>query len=160
MVDAPATPSRDRAQHQRWTAEEWTLGALSLLGLVGFVVVFIAVLNFTVGGTPGASTDGSASPARTAALANAPQGRVEAGPRGERGPPGPPGQSGVRILRLACAGSNNCTVECDEDEVLLTAYCGAARAAANFPSERSASCRGRSQERMFVFAACVKSQPQ
>jgi hypothetical protein len=32
-------------------------------------------------------------------------------------------------------------VECRDDEVLLTAYCGPRRTAAVYPSERSASCR-------------------
>jgi hypothetical protein len=45
----------------------------------------------------------------------------------------------VRIVRSDCA-SASCTVECRENEVLVTAYCGPSRSPALFPKERSASC--------------------
>jgi hypothetical protein len=66
----------------------------------------------------------------------------EAGPAGPTGPAGPKGDtgpSGVRIVRSDCA-SGSCTVECRENEVLVTAYCGPNRASALFSKERSASC--------------------
>jgi hypothetical protein len=62
-----------------------------------------------------------------------------AGPKGDTGPAGPPGSSGVRIVRSDCA-AGSCTVECDEKEVLVTAYCGPNRSPALFSKERSASC--------------------
>lgn len=61
-----------------------------------------------------------------------------AGPKGDTGQAGPPG-SGVRIVRSDCA-SGSCTVECNENEVLVTAYCGPSRSPALFSKERSASC--------------------
>ncbi len=62
-----------------------------------------------------------------------------AGPKGDTGPAGPPGPGSVRIVRLDCA-SGSCTVECHENEVLVTAYCGPQRTQALFSKERSASC--------------------
>jgi Collagen triple helix repeat (20 copies) len=62
-----------------------------------------------------------------------------AGPKGDAGPAGPPGPSGVRIVRSDCS-SGSCTVECHENEVLVTAYCGPNRSPALFSKERSASC--------------------
>jgi hypothetical protein len=67
-----------------------------------------------------------------------------AGPQGAQGPEGPPGQGGaggaIRVVRTNCEGGD-CTFECRDDEVLLTAYCGPQRTAATFSSERAASCR-------------------
>jgi Collagen triple helix repeat (20 copies) len=72
-----------------------------------------------------------------------PRGEVgPAGPAGAAGPKGdagPAGSSGVRIVRSDCA-SGSCTVECRENEVLVTAYCGPSRTPALFSKERSASC--------------------
>ena len=62
-----------------------------------------------------------------------------AGPAGPKGDMGPAGPSGVRIARSDCA-SGSCTVECRENEVLVTAYCGSSRTPALFSKERSASC--------------------
>src|ERR1700726_4740715 len=65
------------------------------------------------------------------------------GDAGPRGPAGPPGASGaMRIVRANC-DATSCTAQCGDDEVLLIAYCGSARNAATFPTERSASCRAR-----------------
>src|SRR4051812_40974540 len=79
------------------------------------------------------------------------------GPKGDPGPAGPPGEKGAagpagprgpagptsaRIIRVNCDAAS-CAAQCGEDEVLLIAYCGAARNIATFPSERSASCRVR-----------------
>jgi len=54
----------------------------------------------------------------------------------KRRPAGPPS---VRVVRSDCA-SGSCTVECREDEVLVTAYCGPKRTPALFLKEGSASC--------------------
>jgi len=61
------------------------------------------------------------------------------GPKGDTGPAGPPGPGSVRIVRSDCT-SGSCTVECHENEVLVTAYCGPNRSPALFSKERSASC--------------------
>jgi hypothetical protein len=79
-----------------------------------------------------------------------------AGPQGDRGPPGPPGASGsVHIVRSSCDASG-CTAQCADDEVLLTAYCGATRNAATYPTERSATCRARNLANSPLIAACAK----
>jgi hypothetical protein len=59
------------------------------------------------------------------------------GPQGAQGPAGP--ASTIRIIRKNCVDST-CIAECNPNEVLVTAYCGPTRAAANFLTERSASC--------------------
>jgi len=62
------------------------------------------------------------------------------GPAGSPGQPGPPGPAAaIRILRMNCI-SSTCVAECNANEVLVTAYCGPTRQAANFLTERSASC--------------------
>jgi hypothetical protein len=100
-------------------------------------------------------------------------GKSEPGERGDPGPPGPPGARGdagprgpagplgasgaLRIVRASC-DATSCAVQCADDEVLLTAYCGAARNAATFPTERSASCRARNPANSPIIAACAKAQ--
>lgn len=80
-----------------------------------------------------------------------------AGAQGDRGPPGPPGASGaMHIVRTSCDASG-CTAQCGDDEVLLTAYCGAMRNAAAYPTERSATCRARNPANSPLVAACAKS---
>jgi hypothetical protein len=83
-------------------------------------------------GDPGPA--GPAGPKGETGAAGAP------GPAGPQGPPGQPGPaSAVRILRVSCA-TTTCIAECESNEVLVTAYCGPTRNAANFLTERSASC--------------------
>ncbi len=45
-----------------------------------------------------------------------------------------PGPSGMRVVRSNC-DENNCRIQCGEDEMLLTAYCGAKRNAAIIPNQ-------------------------
>ena len=88
------------------------------------------------------------------------------GERGETGPPGPPGPAGpaapvgptshVRMIRVNCDAAA-CDAECNEDEILLIAYCGAARTAPIYPTERSATCRTRIAANNPLVLACVKS---
>lgn len=79
-----------------------------------------------------------------------PQGpKGEAGPVGPAGPPGPPGPAGpqgqqgkpspsIRVVKSDC--TSGCTVQCQDNEVLVTAYCGPTRNQAQFLGERAASC--------------------
>jgi hypothetical protein len=57
------------------------------------------------------------------------------GPRGEQGPPSP----GLRVVRSTCV-QGSCTIECRDNEVLVSAYCGPNRNAATMLGERGASC--------------------
>jgi hypothetical protein len=56
--------------------------------------------------------------------------------------------------------ARGCTVQCSDDETLLTAYCGPKRNAAIIPTERSATCRNPVPANNPVVAACVKMLPQ
>src|SRR5271155_4189146 len=98
-----------------------------------------------------------------------PQGPTgDAGPAGPMGPPGPPGPQGplgpagppspsVRVVRNDCL-SGNCTVECHDNEVLVTAYCGPTRNPAQFLAERSASCGpAASSSNAPLVAVCIAS---
>jgi hypothetical protein len=51
-------------------------------------------------------------------------------------------------------------VRCGEDEMLLTAYCGAKRNAAIIPTERTATCRNQVPANNPVVAACMKMPDQ
>jgi hypothetical protein len=91
------------------------------------------------------------------------------GPMGNVGPPGPPGPKGdqgpqgpafgLRVLRSNC-DETRCTIQCGEDEMLLTAYCGTRRNAAVFPTERSATCRTPVPGNSPIVAACTKMSAQ
>src|SRR5262249_14062777 len=99
-------------------------------------------------------------------------GRSE-GPKGDAGPPGPPGPKGdpgppgpamgpamgIRVVRSPC-DVTKCTAQCGDDEILLTAYCGASRNAAVILTERSATCRSTVSANSPLVAACVKMPPQ
>jgi hypothetical protein len=109
-------------------------------------------------GTPGAK--GDTGPAGPAGLAGPP------GPRGPEGPPGPQGPreaavapgsvgSSIRVVRANC-NADGCSVACHADEVILTAFCGANRAPANFVSEQQASCRVRRAQSDSLIVACAK----
>jgi Collagen triple helix repeat (20 copies) len=87
-----------------------------------------------------------------------------AGPQGPSGPPGPALSSappntggGIHIVRAMCSPAS-CVAECGADEIVISAWCGAARNPTNFPTERSASCRGgRGTGNNPLFAVCAKS---
>jgi hypothetical protein len=95
------------------------------------------------------------------------------GPQGEPGPPGPPGPAGpagaaavaaaagpgqgVHIVRATCNASS-CVAECEGDEIVISAWCGAARNPTNFPTEKSATCRGgRGPGNNPLIAVCARS---
>jgi len=77
------------------------------------------------------------------------------GPQGEKGPAGPPSPS-IRVVKSDCV--SDCSVQCRENEVLVTAYCGATRNPAQFLGERAASCGPvPSAENTPLVAVCVGS---
>jgi len=86
--------------------------------------------------------------------AGPPGAKGDAGPRGPAGPPG----AGLRIVRTNC-DATACTAQCGDDEVLLSAYCGAAHNSPLFPAERSASCRSRNPANSPLILACAKPTP-
>jgi Collagen triple helix repeat (20 copies) len=111
-------------------------------------------------GPPGAKGEtgpaGPAGPPGPAGPRGAPGPQGPPGAQGPEGPPGPAGAGGqIRVIRTNCDAAD-CTVECRDDEVLLTAYCGARRTAATFPNERSASCRRRGTASSPLVVACGK----
>jgi Collagen triple helix repeat (20 copies) len=107
-------------------------------------------------GPPGAKGDiGSAGP-RGPGGPPGPQG--PAGMPGAQGPPGPPGSASVRVVRSSCEAA--CDVQCNEGEIIIAAWCGAARNAVAFLSERAASCRGRGAANNPAVAICAKIESQ
>jgi hypothetical protein len=79
------------------------------------------------------------------------------GPPGPAGPPGPPG--GIRIVRANC-DETTCSVQCGQDEMLLTAYCGAKLNVALIPTGRTATCRTQVPANNPIVAACAKMPDQ
>jgi hypothetical protein len=45
----------------------------------------------------------------------------------------------MRVVRVSC-DQTTCTATCEEEEVLVSAYCGTQRNPANVLTERSVSC--------------------
>jgi hypothetical protein len=97
-----------------------------------------------------------------------PQGpKGDAGPAGPIGPPGPPGPQGpqgdagppspsIRVVKSDCVSS--CTIQCQDNEILVTAYCGPTRNPAQFLGERGASCGpAASPANAPLVAVCVAS---
>jgi hypothetical protein len=107
--------------------------------------------------------------AALAGCSKGPQG--DPGPPGRQGPPGPPGAQGlrgsqgppspsVRVLRNPCL-AGQCTLTCQQDEVLVSAYCGPTRNPATFLNERSVSCGVEPNPAdVPLIAVCVGPQPQ
>ena len=91
-------------------------------------------------------------------------GQSSKGPMGDQGPPGPKGPlgdagppsttSGIRIVRSNC-DETTCLVQCSENEMLLTAYCGPKRNAAIIPTERAATCRNPMPVNSPLIAVCA-----
>jgi hypothetical protein len=125
-----------------------------------WVVVGILALALSACGKPVEGPKGDAGPAGPAGA------QGEQGPAGAAGPPGPPGPpapgpsnagGGIHVVRAACSVAT-CVAECEADEIVVSAWCGAARNTTNFPTERSATCRGgRGPGNNPLIAVCVKS---
>src|SRR5271165_2265696 len=91
------------------------------------------------------------------------------GPKGDQGPPGPTGPKGdpgppgptvaIRVVRADC-DARSCRVQCREDEMLLTAYCGPNHNPAVVLIGRTATCRNPVPANSPVIAACAKMPPQ
>ena len=87
------------------------------------------------------------------------------GPVGDQGPPGPKGPpgdagppsttSGIRIVRSNC-DETTCRVQCGDNEMLLTAYCGPSRNTAIIPTERAATCRSPVPANNPLVAVCAQ----
>jgi hypothetical protein len=78
------------------------------------------------------------------------------GPKGPTGEPGPPSEaSGIRIVRSNC-DETTCKVQCSENEMLLTAYCGPKRNPAIIPTGRTAACRNPAAANNPLVAVCVQ----
>src|SRR6516165_10142242 len=86
------------------------------------------------------------------------------GPQGAQGPPGPPGaaaaaggESALRVMRSNCQAAT-CRSECNEDEVLIVAYCGPGRRAVTLVNERTVTCpRGAATSPLVM--VCAKAAP-
>jgi hypothetical protein len=97
------------------------------------------------------------------------------GPPGPQGPPGPPGpqgaegspgqpgataatgESAVRVMRSNCQAAA-CRGECNQDEVLVVAYCGARRSVVTLVNERTVTCpRGVATSPLSI--VCAKAAP-
>jgi len=147
----PSQPYVGPERRKLWsTAEVWVLGAFSVIGLIGFLATFVLL----VVRSPNAPVQRALTAAEIQRLT---------GPAGERGPAGPAGPRGatgdaaVRVVRADC-GLGNCTAECADDEVLLSAYCNPGRTPATYPTEYSALCRPTGRGRVDAVAICVKAR--
>ena len=164
MSDEQQPPAETKPVSRWPSAEVWLLGTLGVFGLIGFILAFGLVIARTTPDPKAAAPkpDAVAATGPQQQLVTVPQGPGQQGPQGNPGPPGPPGprgatgDAGIRIVRLACNGGD-CTLQCEPTEVLLTAHCGVGRTPAIYPTETSALCRSRSNARVEVVAACVKS---
>jgi hypothetical protein len=127
---------------------------------LALAVALLAGVSIAVTGC-GKGPQGDAGPA-------GPQGpKGDAGPAGPIGPPGPPGPAGaqgdagppspsVRVVKSDCVAG--CTVQCQDNEVLVTAYCGPTRNPAQYLGEKGASCGpAASPSNAPLVAVCVGS---
>ena len=94
------------------------------------------------------------------------------GQKGERGPAGPPGPQGaagargepgpaslVRVLKADCS-KLACTLTCNQNEVLVSAYCGPQRSPPTVLTESSVSCGVvPDATRSPLVAVCVAASP-
>ena len=111
---------------------------MSIIKIVAVIVVAACLAGCGKVGPPGPKGD-AGPPGPTGAKGDTGTAGLPGLP-GPQGPAGPPGQSAsIRIIRQNC-GTTACTAQCDLNEVLVTAYCGANRHAASTLSENSVSC--------------------
>jgi Collagen triple helix repeat (20 copies) len=130
---------------------------------IALLIAFALSLANCGQGTPGPK--GEAGVAGPAGEKGDPGPPGPPGPKGDPGPAGPPGSPGAataaapfRVMRVTCETAA-CTAACNQDEVLVTAYCGAGRSAVTLVNERSVSCPRRAATSPLV-AVCAKIQAQ
>ena len=70
------------------------------------------------------------------------------GPQGEKGPPGPPSPS-IRVIRSDCV--SGCSVQCQDNEILVTAYRGDAQSGA-IPQRKRRVLRPGAECREYAFS--------
>ena len=110
-------------------------------------------------GPQGARGDtGAPGPAGLAGPAN-----VE-GPQGPKGPQGPPGMpsssSQIRIVERTVeqgGDSDECRIACNDDELLLTPYCGTEGKPPVYDRDGSMPCRKRAERKELNVAACLRN---
>jgi hypothetical protein len=137
-------------------------------------VTFMGVIALSVfltscsQGPPGPKGDpGPAGPQGAKGDTGPPGAAGLAGPAGVAGPQGPPGPAGtpglssqVRIVERTVeegCDSNECRIGCNDDEFLLTAYCGTERKPPIYDRDGSVSCRGRAERKELIVAACLRN---
>ena len=144
LVPAEASHLRQAADFDllmpgRWSGFFRNFGELKMRA--AHLAVAVALLIGLAG--CGKGPQGDAGPAGS----QGPKG--EAGPVGPAGPPGPAGPAGpqgpqgapspsIRVVKSDC--TSGCTIQCQDNEVLVTAYCGPTRNQAQFLGEKAASC--------------------
>src|SRR5262249_49206432 len=86
------------------------------------------------------------------------------GPQGAEGSPGPPGaaatasgESALRVVRSNCEAAT-CRGECNEDEVLIVAYCGPRRRAITLVNDTAITCH-RCRDTRPTVMVCAKAAP-
>jgi hypothetical protein len=123
------------------------------------LVFGLAIMTLTACGKPAEEPKGDTGPMGPPG----PQG--EPGPQGPPGPAGPAGETaatagqggGIHVVRATCSVAS-CIAQCEADEIVISAWCGAARNPTNFPTEKSATCRGgRGPGNNPLIAICAKS---
>src|SRR6266478_7151247 len=134
-----------------------------------FLVIALCVLSVGCDQAPRQGPRGEPGPAGPPGPSGA---KGDPGPAGAIGPIGPPGPAGaqdaaseprvgtmIRVIRSDCSPTA-CTAGCNEDEVLVNAYCGVRRRPATVLTETSVSCTPRRQSSGPVVAVCAKPSPE
>ena len=106
-------------------------------------------------GPPGEK--GETGPAGPAGPAGPPGPPGPQGPEGPTGPAAPTGEGSIRVMRANCVNAA-CRAACNQDEVLVIAYCGPRRSPVVLVDERTVTCpRGATTSPLT--AICAKVTP-
>jgi hypothetical protein len=101
------------------------------------LVLFASVAGCSKGPQGEQGPPGPQGPKGDSGPAGPPDPAGPPGPQGEKGQAGPPSPS-IRVIRSDCVAG--CSVQCQDNEILVAAYCGATCNQAQFLGERGASC--------------------